>query len=80
MRNVTITMSEEVARWARVEAAKRGTSVSRMVGEMLRERMERELDYQRALADFESVAPRPLRETGRELPKREALHDRPGLR
>ena len=39
MRNVTITLDEEVAHWARVEAAKRETSVSRLVGEMLGERM-----------------------------------------
>lgn len=37
MRNVTITLDEEVARWVRIEAAKRETSVSRLVGEMLRE-------------------------------------------
>ena len=30
MRNVTITLDEETARWARVEAAMRGTSVSRL--------------------------------------------------
>ena len=39
MRNVTITMEEEVADWARMEAARRNTSVSRLVGELLAEKM-----------------------------------------
>ena len=38
MINVTITMDEEIARWARVEAAKAGMSVSRWVGALLAER------------------------------------------
>ena len=39
MKNVTITVDEAVLEWARVEAARRGSSVSRMVGEMLAEKM-----------------------------------------
>jgi hypothetical protein len=39
MKNVTIVLDERVADWARIEAAKRRTSVSRMVGEMLAEKM-----------------------------------------
>ena len=35
MKNVTVTMDDEVADWARLEAARRNTSVSRLVGEML---------------------------------------------
>jgi hypothetical protein len=39
LRNVTVTLEENVAEWARIEAARRDTSVSRFLGEMLRERM-----------------------------------------
>ena len=39
LRNVTVTLEEEVAQWARIEAAKRDTSVSRLLGEVLKERM-----------------------------------------
>ena len=38
MKNVTITLDEDTAQWIRVQAANRATSVSRVVGEMLRER------------------------------------------
>ena len=37
MKNVTVTMEDSVADWARMEAARRNTSVSRLVGEMLAE-------------------------------------------
>jgi hypothetical protein len=39
LRNVTVTLEEDVAHWARIEAARRDTSVSRLLGELLKERM-----------------------------------------
>jgi hypothetical protein len=48
MKNVTITMNEDVAKWARIEAAKRNTSVSRLVGEMLAQKMALDDSYERA--------------------------------
>jgi len=80
MRNVTITLDEEVARWARVRAAERETSVSRLVGEMLRDQMITEEGYRAAREQFFSVRPRPMRRPGQSLPTREELHDRAGLR
>ncbi len=80
MKNVTITLEEEVARWARVRAAETETSVSRMVGEMLRDTMKREEGYRAAREQFFSVEPRRLREPGTRLPSREEIHDRAGLR
>ncbi|MFZ0866698.1 MAG: hypothetical protein WAU76_04170 [Candidatus Sulfotelmatobacter sp.] len=41
LRNVTVTLEEDVAQWARIEAARRDTSVSRLLGELLKERMGR---------------------------------------
>lgn len=57
MKNVTITVEEDVLEWARIEAARRGSSVSRMVGEMLAEKMRQEDAYAQAMRDalcFES--------------------------
>ncbi|MEZ5605796.1 MAG: CopG family transcriptional regulator [Burkholderiaceae bacterium] len=57
MKNVTITVEDSVLEWARVEAAKRGSSVSRMVGELLAEKMRQEDAYAQAMRDalrFES--------------------------
>ncbi|HPK33482.1 MAG TPA: CopG family transcriptional regulator [Ottowia sp.] len=57
MKNVTITVDDGVLEWARVEAARRGSSVSRMVGEMLAEKMRQEDAYAQAMRNalrFES--------------------------
>ena len=48
MKNVTITVDDNVLEWARIEAARRGTSVSRMVGDFLAEMQRREDAYERA--------------------------------
>ena len=42
LRNVTVTLEEDVAQWARIEAARRDTSVSRLLGEILKERMAKQ--------------------------------------
>jgi hypothetical protein len=80
MRNVTITLEEEVALWIRIEAAKQETSVSRLVGEMLREHMQTGAAYEETRRQFFSIAPRPLGPGGAPLPTREEVHDRAGFR
>ena len=80
MKNVTITLDEDAARWIRVEAAKRETSVSRLVGEMVHERMRSEDAYEEARRQFFAIQPRPLRGEDARLPSREDLHDRAALR
>ena len=52
MKNVTVTMEDSVADWARMEAARRNTSVSRLVGEMLAEKMRRDDAYERAMQEW----------------------------
>ena len=76
MKNVTITLDEEVARWARIEAAKWEPSSSRFVGEMLREHMRSADAYEAARRQFFAVEPRPLRKTDSRLPSREDMTER----
>ncbi|ALT76081.1 MULTISPECIES: hypothetical protein [unclassified Roseateles] len=52
MKNVTVSMEDSVAEWARLEAARRNTSVSRLVGEMLAEKMRHDDAYERAMQDW----------------------------
>jgi hypothetical protein len=80
MKNVTISLDEEVARWVRTEAAKRETSVSRLVGSMLRELMQVGNYYEEARRQFFEVEPRPLRTGDASLPFREEICDRSTLR
>lgn len=51
MKNVTVTMEESVADWARMEAARRNTSVSRLIGEILAEKMRHNDAYERAMQE-----------------------------
>lgn len=80
MKNVTITLDEQTAAWARVQAAERNTSLSRYVGELLRERMRHSREYEEAYQAF--LAEKPLKLSGpwKPYPKREELYDRPVLR
>ena len=52
MKNVTVTMQDSVADWARMEAARRNTSVSRLVGELLAEKMRHDDAYERAMQEW----------------------------
>jgi predicted transcriptional regulator len=74
-RNVTVSLDEETARWARVEAARRDTSVSSLLGDLLREEMERERSYEAAMRRWLAGPVRPLKRGGR-YPSREELHER----
>lgn len=52
MKNVTVSMDDSVADWARMEAARRNTSVSRLVGELLAEKMRHDDAYERAMREW----------------------------
>ena len=74
MKNVTVTMEDTVADWARMEAARRNTSVSRLVGELLAEKMRHDDAYERAMREaleFKSLG----QSTGRCF-TREEIYDR----
>jgi plasmid stability protein len=76
MKNITITLDEKVARWARIRAAEENTSVSRLVGNLLREKMLDEKDYLIAIQQYLSQPPRKLKKSGAKYPSRQELHAR----
>jgi hypothetical protein len=80
MKNITITLDEETAAWARVHAAEQNMSLSRYVGEMLRERMRHSLEYQEAMKRFLGQKPVRLKAAGKKYLTREEVHDRAGVR
>ena len=79
MRNVTISLDEEVARWVRVAAAEHDLSVSRYVGQVLGNQMRSERTYEQAMASFLGRGAKPLK-TGGGYPARDEVHDRSLLR
>ena len=76
MKNVTITLKEEVARWARIKAAERNTSISRLLGEILQERMHEEESYRLAMEQYLALSPQTLKKASQCYPRREELHER----
>ena len=73
MRNVTVTMEDAVADWARMEAARRNTSVSRLVGEMLADKMRHDDAYERAMNEWLQRT-EPLFTSDGPYPKREEIY------
>lgn len=77
MKNITITLDKEAAAWARVQAAEHNMSLSRYVGEMLREKMRHSRAYEEAMRA--ALAQKPLKLEGPYL-KRDELYDRSRFR
>jgi hypothetical protein len=78
LRNVTITLEENVARWARMEAARRDTSVSQLLAGILKERMNEKDSYEAAMR--RALARKPFLKTDGRYLSREEVHDRTRLR
>jgi len=79
MKNVTVTLDDETARWARVEAARQDISVSALLREVLERAKAAHESYPEAMHRYRSRAAVPLKKRGG-YPPREELHDRSGLR
>jgi hypothetical protein len=78
LRNITITLEEDVALWARIEAARNDTSVSRFLADMLRDRMIEKSNY--AAAKRRALARKPFPKSDGRYLTREQVHDRANLR
>ena len=79
MRNVTIALPDDLARWVRIRAAEYDRSVSKWLAAVLEDMRQREDAYDAAMERFFARAPRKLTWVDRN-PTRDELHDRNGLR
>jgi len=79
MKNVTVTLDERTARWARVEAAQNDLSLSAFLREMLERAMAAQESYPQSMSRYQARAAGPLKRAGH-YPTREELHERDGLR
>lgn len=80
LKNVTITLDERTASWLRVTAARRGLSVSRFVGEILRGQMNDQKEYLEAMQHYLSLKPFKFEWVDGRPPTREELYDRSRVR
>ncbi len=76
MRNVTVSLDDETAQWARLEAARQDTSMSRLIGELLRRHMMDATEYERARRSYLKRAAAPLSSEGTAYPTRDELYTR----
>lgn len=60
MRNITITVPEDLARWARRQAAEKDVSVSKLVSRMLEEERRRTDGYWQAYREWKRIT-RPVK-------------------
>jgi plasmid stability protein len=80
MKNVTITLDDETAARARVQAAERGQSLSRYIGDVLRSELRHSAEYEAAYRSWRAAKPFPLKGPPERYPKRDELYDRPVFR
>lgn len=76
MRNVTISLDEETAKWARVEAARADVSLSRWIGQLLEQHAQQQATADLARQSFTARAATPLKKPGDSYPSRDDLHAR----
>jgi len=57
LKNVTITLEEDLLREARIMAAKQNTSVSRLLALLLEEKVRRTSEYWAAFERFKQITP-----------------------
>lgn len=80
MKNITVTLDEKTAAWARVYAAKRNMSLSRFLAETLDARMRESREYDRAMRRYLARKPAAISRPTDRYPTRDEIHDRRGLR
>ena len=80
VKNITITLDEKTAAWARNHAAEHDMSLSRFVGELLDRTMRESREYRSAMRAYLSREPTRLKKSGTRYPRREELYDGRGLR
>jgi hypothetical protein len=76
MKNVTISMNDEVAEWARVQAAKSGQSLSAWVGAELGRLRGGTSDLEAAMVAVLRTPLAPMSDGGRTF-NRDEMYDRP---
>jgi hypothetical protein len=76
MKNITITLDEQTAARARVQAAEQNMSLSRYIGEVLRRELRHESEYEAAYRAWRQRKPFPLKGPRQRYPKRAELYDR----
>ncbi len=80
VKNITVTLDETTAAWARVYAARHNKSLSRFLGELLHRTMRESRAYEDAMQRYLAKKPSRLNRGNAPYPAREELHERTHVR
>jgi len=76
MKNITITLPDEIGRKTRILAAEAETSVSQYLCRLVTEKIKGDGKYDAAMTRFLRRGPRPLQSAPAPYPDRDSLHER----
>jgi hypothetical protein len=79
MENVTLSLDDEVTRWAQSRATETGKNLAQFLEQILRDQAREDEIYKAAMERYFSLQPTRISEKG-EYPRREELYDRPVFR
>lgn len=75
MKNITIKLDNDVAHWSKVWAAEHNTSVSRILGDLLKQMKKEKTGYAKAMEQFLEVEAKPLK-SSKGYPLRDDVYER----
>lgn len=78
--NITLALDQEILKAARVYAAQQGTSISALLADNLREKVERQRHYEQSRQIALALLDQSWSLGGKGFDNREELHDRSALR
>ena len=76
MKNITITLEENLAKWAKVMAARNNKSLSKFIAQILENFKMSVGDEKEILNEFRMFPARPLSKPGQKVFNREDVYDR----
>jgi len=76
MKNIMITLEDNITQWARALTAKKNTSLSRLLGKLLKEKMQQKEGYEIAMQQYLSTPATALKSTTENYPNRDSLYER----
>lgn len=78
--NITLALDQEILKAARVYAAQQGTSISALLADNIREKVERQRHYEQSRQIALALLDQSWSLGSKGIDNREALHDRSALR
>lgn len=80
MRNVTISLDEQLLRWAKVTAARQNKSLSKFIAHIVEGFKQSVPDESEFMSEFNTFQPRKISKQGERIFNREEVYERSRIR